>query len=511
MLYAFVASKSKNKIEIIYKKTQEIFQTKFLLEESNGWYFILKYQKEVDIHINVFSNQDDKHYLIGEIYNLQEIKIILAQYDSAVLISNTTETIVSLIKYLGASGLSLLEGNFCMISILRDSSLRIITDQLGQTRVYSVYGEDYYITSELKTLSLAESNIFDFYDIKDFYRVNKICGDQFIPIKNCTSFQLGSVSTIKQLEEAYYTDSKKYNAISLGYDKVFSQKEAFDLIESTLINSIENCLDGAKNPVVTISGGLDSGIVSSIVSRSDSTVSTISIGTNESNEFKESGIVSQFIKSKHKEIIISDEEVLFSIIKAIFYNEIFDGLSAEIQSGLFSVYQNVPENTDVLLTGYGADLIFGGILDSTINAKDVNRTLWQQILRTRWTGEFSLLGGGYHDLRVRNPFWSSRVISCFKDLDSSNKISNGEVKCLLKKYAEEKNLLPKETIFRKKIGIHEGSSINYIFGRLLSTAKHDYDSKNLFTYNLYKSILNSEVSIKDLNSFDVLRKYGGSN
>ena len=507
MLYSFITSNSKNKINTIYKKTQDISSSKLFMEEGNGWYFVLKYQNEADLYTSICLKRNDKHYLIGEIYNLHEISIILASYDSEVLTSNAVETVVSLVEHLGISGLSLIEGNFCMLSSLQDGSLRVVTDQLGQTRVFSVYGEDFYITSELKALSLAESGIFDFHDLKDFNRLNKLYGDQFIPIKNCTRFLPGSVSVNKQLEEAYYTDSQKYSSISLGHNKQISQREAFDLIESTLINSIKNCLKDAEHPVVTISGGLDSGIISSITSKEIHEISTISIGTNESNEFREASIVSQYIKSQHKEIVVSDEEILFSVVKAIFYNEIFDGLSAEIQSGLFSVYQNVPENTDVLLTGYGADLIFGGILDTTVKAEDVNKILWQQILRTRWTGEFSLLGAAQHNLRLRNPFWSNKVISCFKDFAPSDKISNGEVKCLLKTYAEEKNLLPKEIIHRKKIGIHQGSSINYIFGRLLSVDINDYNSKNIFTYNLYKAFLNAELSLKDLNSVDLLKKY----
>ena len=77
----------------------------------------------------------------------------------------------------------------------------------------------------------------------------------------------------------------------------------------------------------------------------------------------------------------------------------------------------------------------------------------------------------------------------------------------VRNYAEKNNLLPKEIIHRKKIGIHQGSSINYIFGRLLSVDINDYNSKNIFTYNLYKAFLTSELSLTDLNSVDLLKKY----
>jgi len=188
------------------------------LEENNGWYFILKYQNDNDLSFQCFTKNQNNYYLLGEIYNIDEIRVCLTQYDSKALNCNVAELIVLLGDNLGDKGFSLIEGNFSLIYSLDDGSLKIITDQLGQTRIFKVWGEDFYITSELKILSLAESNIFDFHKFEDFYKLNKIYGDCFIPIKNCARIKPGHITLIRR-NEVYYSNSKEFAGFNLSEDK----------------------------------------------------------------------------------------------------------------------------------------------------------------------------------------------------------------------------------------------------------------------------------------------------
>jgi len=185
------------------------------------------------------------------------------------------------------------------------------------------------------------------------------------------------------------------------------------------------------------------------------------------------------------------------------YNEIYDGLSAEIQSGLFFLYKKDAGSSDVMITGYGADLLFGGVLNTKSNPLEVNNLLWQQIYRTRWTGEFSSFGAMHYGIKIRHPFWNTRLIAFCLNLPSHFKVSN-DVKVILREYAHQQSLLPAEIILRKKIGIHEGSSINILFSKILKSDSNDYVSKTSFTYDLYKKFISGESHIDHTDLYKII-------
>lgn len=510
MFYTFCISNSKDRILEIYNKLQNEQGYRVVYEEDNNWSLILKYQYDSDLNNNCFLEKNNKHYLIGEIYNVTELRVFLSSFDTKAICCSVIELLLLLNNNLGKEAWSFVEGNFSFLSIFDSGTIRIITDQLGQQRIYKVYSNNIYITSELKILSLTEKEAFDFYKINNFQKLKTLYGDSFIPIKNVQRIEPGSITIVNTISSINSFECQRFSKIGNcknNKDNI-SSEDALVYLEKLLVNSIENCLQNSNNPLVTISGGLDSGIVSSIVNKKQKNIYTLSVGTNESNEFNEASIVSKFLKSNHNELLISNEEVIHSIFKAIFYNEIFDSLSAEIQAGLFSVYDNFSTKHDVVITGYGSDLIFGGILDCNMKQEDVNSTLWKQIYRTRWTGEFSLVGSAVHGLRVRHPFWNYRLISFFKDISPLHKINDGKIKFLLKSFAEKNKFLPKEIIHRKKIGIHQGSSINSIFSKILLIDRDDYISKDILAYDIYRDFLNLNISEKDLKDpMKLITKY----
>ncbi|MCT8344621.1 hypothetical protein LG003_17700 [Photorhabdus kleinii] len=103
-----------------------------------------------------------------------------------------------------------------------------------------------------------------------------------------------------------------------------------------------------------------------------------------------------------------------------------------------------------MITGYGSDLLFGGILEPGKSYIEPNKILSEQVYRTKWTGEFSTHGAGNYGLNVYHPFWTNNLISLCHNLDPYFKIRDNEVKNILREYASSINILPKEIIWRKK-------------------------------------------------------------
>jgi carbapenam-3-carboxylate synthase len=281
-----------------------------------------------------------------------------------------------------------------------------------------------------------------------------------------------------------------YHAYRPTDDRNLSSAETQSMIERLLGESVGNGMANGQRIGIPLSGGLDSSVVTALASRVSSGLQTFCIGTRVSAEFEYAETVARYLGSKHSAFLLSEDDVVDGIVRSIQFNEIFDGLSAEIQSSLFALYRRVEGSVDTLITGYGADLLFGGVVPPQSPTRSVNLSLWDQIYRTRWTGEFSPIGAAHHGIRVRHPFWSNRLLGFCLDLAPSLKVSTNEVKLCLRAFAAKEDRLPLEIARRKKIGIHEGSSVNTIFSRVVGS--NNYIAKNRFAYFAYRHMLNSQ-------------------
>ncbi|MGA6580193.1 asparagine synthase C-terminal domain-containing protein, partial [Providencia sp. NPDC089923] len=150
-----------------------------------------------------------------------------------------------------------------------------------------------------------------------------------------------------------------------------------------------------------------------------------------------------------------------------------------------------------LLTGYGSDLLFGGILNPLKDYQNPNNILAEQVYRTKWTGEFSTHGANSYGLNVYHPFWNNGLISLCKNLNPDFKIRDQEVKNILREYTDNLHLIPKEIVWRKKIGIHEGSSVNQSFANIIGTSATNYQAKTRFSYAVYKEFLTGRLTIDE--------------
>ncbi|MBY6331029.1 asparagine synthase, partial [Providencia rettgeri] len=322
--------------------------------------------------------------------------------------------------------------------------------------------------------------------------------DTFSPIRNVIRLKPGTINTITHDEQNYpYIESRQLatptnkNIITLKKDVLYH------LIDMEMRYSISRLVDNNESIGIPLSGGLDSSLVTALACQYFKKVKTWSIGSELSNEFEFAQIVSNALGTEHEVKILSDDEIINGVINAIYHNEIFDGLSSEIQSGLFNVYKLAQGKVNSLLTGYGSDLLFGGILNPLKDYQNPNNILAEQVYRTKWTGEFSTHGANSYGLNVYHPFWNNGLISLCKNLNPDFKIRDQEVKNILREYTDNLHLIPKEIVWRKKIGIHEGSSVNQSFANIIGTSATNYQAKTRFSYAVYKEFLTGRLTIDE--------------
>jgi carbapenam-3-carboxylate synthase len=468
------------------------------LESSGKWTIALFEDGATQGHISSTECEDARHYLIGRIENINELKAMCTPFNSGVLTGSPAEVIRVLQASFGNRIFSIVDGAFAFITLARSGALFIVTDALGQMPVSYVAHSQFWISSKLRLVSdVAGAHVFDFHSESTVCK-GDFRADDFLPIKNARKLKPGSVSKFA-LDGMHhpFRSSESYDLPAMGTNQRIPRDFALHLIDQLLKASVSNAIGEQETVGIPLSGGLDSSLITALASLSKASIKTFAIGTSISNEFEFSRKVAERLGTSHSEFVLSDEEICRGVFHSIYHHEIYDGLSAEIQSGLLNVYRVASSSVKHMLTGYGADLIFGGVLRPGMAVEQANEVLWQQVYRTRWTGEFSHSGAARFGLTVSHPFWTNRLIGFCRDLDPGFKVTADEVKPLLRTYAEGLDLLPHDIVWRRKIGIHEGSSINRTFAARLGLEPEDYAGKTRVVFSLYKAIMTHSVSADD--------------
>jgi asparagine synthase (glutamine-hydrolysing) len=115
---------------------------------------------------------------------------------------------------------------------------------------------------------------------------------------------------------------------------------------------------------VFLSGGIDSGIIAAFAQRERNRlkkggkISTFTIGFNGANEAREAGVTAKHIGTDHYESLVSPEEYFKELPKIMWH---FDEPVADpAAASLYFLAREAREKVKVVLSGEGADELFGG-------------------------------------------------------------------------------------------------------------------------------------------------------
>lgn len=456
-----------------------------------GWDILLKLRPSSSAQVTDFLHAENgiNYLLIGTPINLEELRSIASIITAESLTANGARILAILQQTYGNHIFSLAEGAFNFLTFYPDGRILIVNDPLALQPVNFIQDKLFWITSELKTVGQIKPDLFEFYDENTVVH-SQTHPDDFVPIKNAERLKPGCAAQINIDGLGFISiDKHQYLNIHLVAPQYINPKIARRSVYNLLSESVARSVHSNTAISIPLSGGLDSSIVTSLAARSRNDINTISIGSSISNEYEFAQIVSRHLNTSHSEFTLSDEQILQGAHEAIYYNEIFDGLSVEIQSSLLCLYRLLKQKGGKLVTGYGADLLFGGVLNADCEATSVNNLLWSQVYRTRWTGEFSPIGSGHYGIEVNHPFWTTRIMGFALSMAPDLKVSLNHVKILLRECAEEFKLLPEKIVWRPKIGIHQGSSIDRIFASQIGVEKHDYGAKTRYAYRKYQAYM----------------------
>jgi len=298
----------------------------------------------------------------GEIYNYLELKEELIQKGYQFVTQSDTEVLLkSFIEY-GIACIEKLIGMFAFaIFDKKRETTYIVRDRLGIKPLYYYKDDNKFIfSSEIKSiLALSGKQEFNRDAVSSYLAFR-------YPILNDTFFK-----NIFSLAPAYYITVQNKRVSFTEYwnvsEKFKEQKQ--DQGEAYYISRLKELMDSSVKlrmrsdvPLGSfLSGGVDSSIITALMAKnSQKKVKTFTIGFQEEgfNEFEFAHMLADKYETDHKEIIIASDNYIETMELLIGYKDA--PLSVPNEVPLYLMSKELKKDITVVLSGEGADEIFGG-------------------------------------------------------------------------------------------------------------------------------------------------------
>jgi len=304
-----------------------------------------------------------KHYVIvfnGEIYNFKEIKAELAQKNHHFNTNSDTEVILHAFDEWGIACQEKFNGMwaFCIYD-KKSKRLFLSRDRFGIKPLYYYFdGDKFIFASEILAIKQHDINLSINIEAINFYFYQKYIGGNQSIFKEVKKLEPGRFIQFDLKSRKF--EIKKYYHLE---DEI---KSAIQIPVNEKINKIRDLIEDAVDkrlisdvPVGSfLSGGIDSSLISSIISGNHPKFDVFSIGFYESsfNELDYAKLVAKNINVKHHYKMLNiDEDLIFHVIGQL--NEPF-GDPSLIPTFLLS--KMTRKNVTVALSGDAGDEVFGG-------------------------------------------------------------------------------------------------------------------------------------------------------
>ncbi|EXU63657.1 MULTISPECIES: asparagine synthase-related protein [unclassified Streptomyces] len=281
--------------------------------------------------------------------------------------------------------------------------------------------------------------------------------------------------------------------------QIVSEEEAVGGVRSALAHAVSARI-GTGRPLVVLSGGIDSSSVAALAAqKAAEPIDTVSMGTDEADEFPHARTVAQRLGSTHREVTIGTEELLRRLPHAVWASEGRDPDIIEYLLPLTALYLRMEGAGRRILTGYGADIPLGGMhredrlpqLDAVV-CRDMDTFDGLNEM----TPVLSAIAGHWST----HPYWDRQVLDLLVSLEAGLKRRYGQDKWVLR--AAMGDLLPVSAVIRPKLGVHEGSGTTSAFTRLLIDAgvpgERVTHAKQLVVLNLFDQVVTAGIHPDDV-------------
>jgi len=298
---------------------------------------------------------------------------------------------------------------------------------------------------------------------------------------------------------------------------------SYNLVYNSLFEAVKKrVITMERNMACLLSGGLDSSLVSALVAKfvPSGQLQTYSIGMPGGSDLQYARQVAKHINSNHTEIMVTENEFLQSIEEVIYQIESYDTTTVRASVGNYLVAKYISEHSDakVIFNGDGSDELTGGYMyfhkcpDNVEFDYECKRLLkdiqYFDVLRSDRTISC-------HGLEARTPFLDRSLVHNYLSLPIEHRNFNkynGMEKWLLRKSVEvlDKNLLPKEVLWRTKEAFSDGvSSMQKSWYEIIQEKLEDEYTDEYFNKSKIKYEHNPPQTKEQLYYREIFEKYYG--
>ncbi|MFH0755635.1 MAG: asparagine synthase (glutamine-hydrolyzing) [bacterium] len=316
-------------------------------------------------------------FLNGEIYNYKELREELINKGYVFKTQTDTEVVLYMFKEYGEKMLTSLRGMFAFcIYDIENKTIFLARDFFGIKPLYYLKNSEASKQKNSNSQNIKNEKILAFSsEIKSFLSFpdfKTVINDN--AIYNYLSFQYNPLDetffkNVYKLPPGHFIqidvktgnfEIKKYWSFELKPDESLEKEKTAKKIEETIYDSVKHHMIADVPVGAFLSSGIDSSIIAVMMQkiRDDKKIKTFTVGFDSLTEGAGASQTSDFLETEHKEIKIGPDEYFNILPKAIWH---FDEPVADPSAiGLYFIAREASKKVKVVLSGEGADELFGG-------------------------------------------------------------------------------------------------------------------------------------------------------
>ncbi|AVM25106.1 asparagine synthase (glutamine-hydrolyzing) [Bacillus pumilus] len=306
------------------------------------------------------SYEDEKYWIIfnGEIYNYVELKEELVKKGYTFSTDSDTEVLLATYRHYKEEAASKLRGMFAFLIWDKEAQqLYGARDPFGIKPLYfTQMDEQVYFASERKSLMAVNENIlFDETSLQQYMSF------QFVPEPNTLDQKVHKVEPGHQftLRPGQEIEFKTYWKVQFKPEQTQEQK-LIEEVRDAIYDSVKVHMRSDVPVGSFLSGGIDSSFIVSVAKELHPELKTFSVGFQQDG-FSEVDVAKETADKLGLEnfsAVISPEEYMNELPKIVWHLD--DPLADPAAIPLYFVAKEAKKQVTVVLSGEGADELFGG-------------------------------------------------------------------------------------------------------------------------------------------------------
>lgn len=460
---------------------------------------------------DIFAAYEDLYIgFFGKVFNRKRLQNIYENLTHQELIfSSDLDLLLRLYKELGIETFKYIDGPFAVVMI-NNNNLKIFSSVNPTYPLYyydnngifwisnevKIFRGNHHVDLSLRNFDTKNQDIEQPSDYTLFNSVKKVPAGSFL---ECQDKKAGNEITIKC--KSYFKE--------LPTEENLLKEEAIKKIDYFFKQSIEDytLLNNSNDICISLSGGIDSCLVAAYAKELNPqlNIHTFTFGTQLANEFSYAKLCAEHIGTSHHEILFDEPLFFKGLSEVMFFNETFHPKFVEVHATMFLIYEKASKYSKILLGGFNADSLFGGLLNPEIEPNLVNQTLAQRLNRSKWTGEYNPYLARHYGLYEASPYINNDFVKFVSKIPSEFKVQDKELKYILKMLAQEKQFIPSDNIWRKKVRLEEGCASERMLGDFLGikpgkyTRHEEYFFRGAFIYEVFKMIFEKNIAFDSID------------